>query len=154
MNQFFISLHWLIMHFLFAFFVQWSVFLTKLDSYPTPPPLTNISCAQTILLYTQTQTLWKDWLKILHCTKKKNLIAKYVNGDYFFSKCATKTLSLKKQKFVPNQSSVFLNICSFKIFKNFKFDVRSNKLTLCLKNCLFTNWMCACNQQFLTIFQN
>ena len=34
------SLHWLILPFLYAFFVQWSVFPTKLNSYPISYPPT------------------------------------------------------------------------------------------------------------------
>ena len=53
------SLHWLILDFLYAFFVQWSMLATTLSSYPITPPPTHISSAQTILLYTQTQYLIK-----------------------------------------------------------------------------------------------
>ena len=43
------SLHWLILHFLYANFVHWSILATKVNSYPSPPP-TNILSAQTRLV--------------------------------------------------------------------------------------------------------
>ena len=52
------SLHWLILGFLYALFVQWSISPTKINSYPiTPPsrifnPLAFYS-AQTILVFAQ-----------------------------------------------------------------------------------------------------
>ena len=62
------SLHWLILHFLYANFVQWSILATKVNSYPSPPP-THILSAQTILFCSSEAFLlwlimWKDRLKM------------------------------------------------------------------------------------------
>ena len=60
------SLHWLILGFLYAFFLQWSIFPIKLNSYPIPPPQppSRIFKSSTILLFTHTQCSFVSYTHI------------------------------------------------------------------------------------------
>ena len=86
------SLHWLILCFLYAFFVRWSIFPTRLNSYPIPPPLAFWS-AQTIPLYTHTQ-----------CS--------FVSHTHIYKPCSPLSFAAKK----PDIFNTVNNFCSLEAF--------------------------------------
>ena len=64
------SLHWTILGFLYAFFAQWSISPTKLNSYTIPPPFL-IFKHSTIHVYAQKCFLaQRERVKLWSCPKK------------------------------------------------------------------------------------
>ena len=84
-----IDLFWV---FFMPFFVRWSIFPTRLNSYPIPPPLAFWS-AQTIPLYTHTQ-----------CS--------FVSHTHIYKPCSPLSFAAKK----PDIFNTVNNFCSLEAF--------------------------------------
>ena len=61
-------LHWLDLGFLYAFFVQWSIFPTKLNSYPDPSPFSHFEALRLFFYFCAKRK--RERVILLSCPKK------------------------------------------------------------------------------------